>query len=58
MTAEDVPTSRAGPGSSAPTTRPRDAGWDLLGVLAHLLLAGVPVALVVGFLGLVLQRLG
>jgi len=58
VTAGDPPTSRADAGGSARTTRPRATGWDLLGVVADLLLAAVPVALVIGFLALVLQRLG
>lgn len=57
MTAGDFPTSRAA-SSSARTTRPRAAGWDPLSVLAELLLAAVPVALVIGFLSLVVQQLG
>ena len=57
MTAGDLPATRAAARGSARTTRPRAAGWDLLGVIADLLLAAVPVALVIGFLALVLQRL-
>ncbi|GAA1430228.1 hypothetical protein GCM10009616_14310 [Microlunatus lacustris] len=57
VTAGDLPTSRAAPGGSARRPRPRAAGWDLISVVADLLLAAVPVALVIAFVALVLQRL-